>query len=163
MKPARGSQFGGRIDDTGHDHGNDEIALPAGRGVEDGLQVKVAQTTENCGDMAVRKGSGDEEGILQGRRRRRSQRACQGRAEGGDLMGGEMSDVGNGASLDFAVVAIRFAEEDGIFVYTRSQRSRLFEFDQKGNYVREIGEGLYGFVFDMMFSLQRNGRSEEHT
>jgi hypothetical protein len=44
-----------------------------------------------------------------------------------------------------------------IFVYTRSQRSRLFEFDQKGNYVREIGEGLYGFVFDMMFSLQRNG------
>src|SRR6204780_427532 len=34
-----------------------------------------------------------------------------------------------------------------IFVYTRSQRTRLFEFDQKGNYVREIGEGLYGFVF----------------
>jgi hypothetical protein len=34
-----------------------------------------------------------------------------------------------------------------IFVYTRSQRTRLFEFDQKGNYIREIGEGLYGFVF----------------
>jgi sugar lactone lactonase YvrE len=34
-----------------------------------------------------------------------------------------------------------------IFVYTRSQRTRLFEFDQKANYVREIGEGLYGFVF----------------
>jgi sugar lactone lactonase YvrE len=34
-----------------------------------------------------------------------------------------------------------------IFVYTRSQRTRLFEFDQRGNYVREIGEGLYGFVF----------------
>jgi sugar lactone lactonase YvrE len=34
-----------------------------------------------------------------------------------------------------------------IFVYTRSQRTRLFEFDAKGNYVREIGEGLYGFVF----------------
>src|SRR5438128_9752503 len=34
-----------------------------------------------------------------------------------------------------------------IFVYTRSQDTRLFEFDQKGNYVREIGEGLYGFVF----------------
>jgi sugar lactone lactonase YvrE len=34
-----------------------------------------------------------------------------------------------------------------IFVYTRSQRTRMFEFDQKGNYVREIGEGLYGFVF----------------
>src|ERR1700690_1150530 len=34
-----------------------------------------------------------------------------------------------------------------IFVYTRSQDTRLFEFDQKGVFVREIGEGLYGFAF----------------
>lgn len=34
-----------------------------------------------------------------------------------------------------------------IFVYTRSQTTRLFEFDQRGNFVREIGEGLYGFAF----------------
>jgi len=34
-----------------------------------------------------------------------------------------------------------------IFVYTRSQATRLFEFDAKGNYQREIGEGLYGFAF----------------
>jgi sugar lactone lactonase YvrE len=34
-----------------------------------------------------------------------------------------------------------------IFVYTRSQATRLFEFDAKGNYLREIGEGLYGFAF----------------
>jgi DNA-binding beta-propeller fold protein YncE len=34
-----------------------------------------------------------------------------------------------------------------IFVYTRSQATRLFEFDPRGNYVREIGEGLYGFAF----------------
>lgn len=34
-----------------------------------------------------------------------------------------------------------------IFIYTRSQRTRLFEFDQSGNFVREIGQGLYGFVF----------------
>ena len=34
-----------------------------------------------------------------------------------------------------------------IFVYTRSQNTRLFEFDQNGNFVREIGEGLYGFAF----------------
>ena len=32
-----------------------------------------------------------------------------------------------------------------IFVYTRSRRTRLFEFDETGNYVREIGEGLYAF------------------
>src|SRR5246127_4142661 len=34
-----------------------------------------------------------------------------------------------------------------IFVYTRSQETRLFEFDQTGKFVREIGEGLYGFAF----------------
>src|SRR6267142_2010845 len=34
-----------------------------------------------------------------------------------------------------------------VFVYTRSGDTRLFEFDEKGNYVREIGQGLYGLVF----------------
>jgi hypothetical protein len=34
-----------------------------------------------------------------------------------------------------------------VFVYTRSANTRLFEFDQNGNYVRDIGEGLYGFEF----------------
>src|SRR6266705_1314121 len=34
-----------------------------------------------------------------------------------------------------------------IFVYTRSQETRLFEFDRTRKYVREIGEGLYGFAF----------------
>ncbi len=33
------------------------------------------------------------------------------------------------------------------FVYTRSANTRLFEFDQNGNYVREIGQGNYGFEF----------------
>src|SRR5580693_3004264 len=33
------------------------------------------------------------------------------------------------------------------FVYTRSATTRLFEFDQNGNYVREIGAGNYGFEF----------------
>src|SRR5579864_4648114 len=34
-----------------------------------------------------------------------------------------------------------------VFVYTRSQDTRLFEFDATGKFVREIGEGLYGFAF----------------
>src|SRR4026208_2091628 len=34
-----------------------------------------------------------------------------------------------------------------VFVYTRSGDTRLFEFDQNGNYVREIGQGVYGFTF----------------
>jgi hypothetical protein len=34
-----------------------------------------------------------------------------------------------------------------VFVYTRSANTRLFEFDQLGAFVREIGEGNYGFEF----------------
>ena len=34
-----------------------------------------------------------------------------------------------------------------VFVYTRSANTRLFEFDQNGVFVREIGEGNYGFEF----------------
>ncbi len=34
-----------------------------------------------------------------------------------------------------------------VFVYTRSGDTRLFEFDQNGNYVREFGQGLYGLEF----------------
>jgi sugar lactone lactonase YvrE len=34
-----------------------------------------------------------------------------------------------------------------IFVFTRSANTRLFEFDEKGNYIRELGEGNYGFEF----------------
>ncbi len=34
-----------------------------------------------------------------------------------------------------------------LFVYTRSENTRLFEFDALGNYMREIGVGNYGFEF----------------
>jgi len=34
-----------------------------------------------------------------------------------------------------------------IFVYHRSVNTRLWEFDQNGNFVKEIGKGYYGFEF----------------
>src|SRR5579862_2670667 len=34
-----------------------------------------------------------------------------------------------------------------IFVFTRSGSTHLLEFTQNGTFVREIGEGLYGFLF----------------
>ena len=44
-------------------------------------------------------------------------------------------------------IAIATNSKGHIFVYTRSGDTRLFEFDEKGNYVREIGQGVYGLVF----------------
>ena len=34
-----------------------------------------------------------------------------------------------------------------VYVYPRSARTRLFEFDQNGTFVKEIGQDLYGFLF----------------
>src|SRR6185295_10492144 len=34
-----------------------------------------------------------------------------------------------------------------IFIYHRSGETRLYEYDEKGNYVKEIGRGIYGFSF----------------
>src|SRR5258708_1607576 len=34
-----------------------------------------------------------------------------------------------------------------VFVYTRSGETRLFEFDQTGNFVKEFGGGSYGMAF----------------
>ncbi len=43
-----------------------------------------------------------------------------------------------------------------IFIYTRSGDTRLLEFDQNGNYVREIGVGLYGLEFAHKVRVDRD-------
>src|SRR5690242_15654080 len=43
-------------------------------------------------------------------------------------------------------VAVATNSKGHVFAYTRSgEASRLFEFDQNGTFLREIGQGLYGF------------------
>jgi hypothetical protein len=42
-------------------------------------------------------------------------------------------------------IGIATNSQGHVFVYTRTGDTRLFEFDADGNYVREIGAGLYGF------------------
>src|SRR5216110_1457063 len=44
-------------------------------------------------------------------------------------------------------VAVATNSKGHIFVYHRSANTRLFEFDQNGNFVKEIGSGYMGFEF----------------
>ena len=68
--------------------------------------------TEDGGDMAVRKGTGDAES--DGQRCQGGIRiASQSRAQRSNLLGGEMGKIGEGAPFDFAVLAIGFVEENG--------------------------------------------------
>jgi hypothetical protein len=43
-----------------------------------------------------------------------------------------------------------------VFVYTRSGETRLFEFDQNGAFVRELGQGLYGLLFAHAVRVDRD-------
>lgn len=42
-----------------------------------------------------------------------------------------------------------------VFVYNRGARTQLFEFDPNGNFMRTIGNGLYGFVFAHSVKIDR--------
>src|SRR3979411_770625 len=44
-------------------------------------------------------------------------------------------------------VAVATNSKGHIFVYHRSANTRLFEFDQAGTFLKEIGKGYYGFEF----------------
>ena len=44
-------------------------------------------------------------------------------------------------------VAVATNSKGHVFVYHRSANTRLFEFDQNGTFLREIGKGYYGFEF----------------
>ena len=44
-------------------------------------------------------------------------------------------------------VAVATNSKGHVFVFHRSANTRLFEFDQTGNFLREIGIGYYGFEF----------------
>src|SRR4051812_25126282 len=44
-------------------------------------------------------------------------------------------------------VAVATNSKGHIFVFHRSANTRLFEFDQAGNFLKEIGAGYYGFEF----------------
>lgn len=45
------------------------------------------------------------------------------------------------------VAGVAVNSRGDIFVYNRGEKTRLLEFDPNGNYLRTIGNGLYGFVF----------------
>jgi len=44
-------------------------------------------------------------------------------------------------------IGVATNSKSNIYVFTRSGNTRMFEFDKTGKFTREIGQGLYGFVF----------------
>jgi len=55
-------------------------------------------------------------------------------------------------------VAVATNSKGHIFVFHRSANTRLFEFDQTGKFVKEIGAGYIGFEF--AHSVRRGQRRQ---
>jgi hypothetical protein len=108
---ATGGEFGSRFEDARGNESQGEPALAAGVGVEDEVQVEVADGGEDSGDMAVRERAGDLEGGLE--RGRTGVVALEEAAEGVDLCGRPMREVGEGAVVDLTVLAKGLAEQSG--------------------------------------------------
>jgi hypothetical protein len=109
MEAAGGSEFGGRFEDAGDDHGDNQIAFRATGTRQDGFQKEAAEGAESGGDVTVRSGALNVESVGGGDERF----AFEDTAEGVDLGGGPRGEVGEGAFDDFGALAEALAEKDG--------------------------------------------------
>src|SRR5262249_11225360 len=53
-------------------------------------------------------------------------------------------------------IGVASSAKGHVFVYTRSGETRLFEFDQNGAFIREIGQGVYGLLFAHAVRVDRD-------
>src|SRR5207244_12438285 len=54
-------------------------------------------------------------------------------------------------------VAVATNSKGHIFVFHRSNNNRLFEFDQTGKFIKEIGSGFLGFEFAHSVRVDKDG------
>jgi hypothetical protein len=76
IEHAGGGELGGRRNQPGHDHGNDEITRPVASWTEHAVEADVTQRAEHGGDMAVRQRPPHDDVLSAGRRTVASQTAC---------------------------------------------------------------------------------------
>jgi hypothetical protein len=111
VKGASGGEFGGWFENAGNDHGQDQIARMAGMWIDEGVEMQTLESAEDSGDVAVRAGADDVEGLRE--RSADGGGALENGAEGIDLRRGPMGEIGESAVEDLAVLAEGLAEEDG--------------------------------------------------
>jgi hypothetical protein len=109
-QPAGDGQLGVRRDHLRGRHRGHQVPLPGRLGVDQLLQAQLARRAEHGGDVAVRQAAGDLERPVQVRSRRL---ALQDPGQGVDLGLGPGRQVGQGAVLHLAVLAVAFPQQDG--------------------------------------------------
>ena len=110
-QPAGDAQLGVRRDHLRDRHRGHQVPLPRRLGVDQLLQAQLARRAEHGGDVPVRQAAGDLERPL--RRRGRRGLAFEHPRQGVDLGLGPGRQVGQGAVLDLARLAVAFAQQHG--------------------------------------------------
>ena len=108
---AGGGKLGAGIEDAGHDHGDDQVALAGATAGDEGFEAALAQAGEDGGDMAVGQGADDVKGVMEGDVGGGG--AFEEAAQGVNEVGREFGEVGKGAFSDLAVFPEGLAQEDG--------------------------------------------------
>ena len=107
---ARGGKLGGGLDDAGDDQGENELGPALRPSGQDLVKAYPAQRAERGGHMPARERALDLE-RLPGRRPHRL--VGEHPAQGVDLGFGPLGQVGKGAGLDLALLAVALAQEHG--------------------------------------------------
>ena len=102
-------QPGPRVDDAGDDWRDDEVAETASAPGDEGMQAELLEGAEHGRDVAVGPAADAGEGIVGIDELLTAEDAAQHVDRGGGLLG----EVGEGALLDVAAVAVGLSEEDG--------------------------------------------------
>ena len=110
LQAAGGGELGAGVSETGDDQSHHQIPLEAGR-TQTAIEADFAQGAEEGGDVAVGLGANDVEGSF---------KASDGGAlleqdaEPLDQFGRPFGEVGKGAFLDLALLAVGLAQADGL-------------------------------------------------
>jgi len=109
IEHARGGELRGGRQDAHDDHGGHQIAQAA-CGTEQAIEAALTQDAEGGGDMAVRQGAANDDGIggVGG-----ALAALEHGAKSLDHLRRKIGEVEEGALPDFAVLAIGLAQQDG--------------------------------------------------
>jgi len=110
VKGAGGGEFGSWLENAGCDHGQYEIAFVVGMLIEEAIEMQFVHGAEDGGDVAVRTGADDIEGLRQ--RGPEGSVTFQNGAQCIDLSRGPVGEISDGAVVDLAVFAEALTQED---------------------------------------------------
>ena len=106
---AGGGQFRPRVDDAGDDERDDQVAEAAGATADQRVQSELLEGAEHGSDVAVGQAADAGEGVVGIDELLTAEDAAQ-HIDGGV---GQLGEIGEGALLDAAAVAVGLSEEDG--------------------------------------------------